>query len=174
MPHSFLRRRAAFIVLACAATLPALTVAARAAPPEDAPNAAYRDPARDERLQPKSHETTGSVQIGGQKVDYRAVAGLLVVEDSKDEASATMSYVAYFKRGREDEDLGYAPFPDGVPDPQSPGGSDPDDPWDLPIDDLPLAKPRMVEIWRDGEMLGQTNRQEAIDRARDAGYEIRG
>ena len=99
MPHSFLRRRAAFILLACAATLPALTVAARAAPPEDAPNAAYRDPARDERLQPKSHETTGSVQIGGQKVDYRAVAGLLVVEDSKDEASATMSYVAYFKRG---------------------------------------------------------------------------
>ncbi len=65
-----------------------------------------------------------------------------------------------------------------VPSPQSPGGlsiaNDPDDPWDLPIDDLPLAKPRMVEIWRDGEMLGQTNRPEAIDRARDAGCEIRG
>lgn len=78
------------------------------------------------------------------------------------------------QRAREDEDYGDAAFPDAVPDPQSPGGLDPDDPWDLPIDDLPLAKPRMVEIWRGGEMLGQTNRRDAIDRARDAGCEIRG
>ncbi|WP_374566734.1 S10 family peptidase [Ideonella sp.] len=74
--------------------------------PVDAPQRAASAPddetkapiAADERLQPRQRETTGSVQVGGQRIDYRAVAGLMVIDDSKDEPSATMSYVAYFKR----------------------------------------------------------------------------
>jgi len=67
---------------------------AASAPDDDTPTPV----AADERLQPRQRETTGSVQVGGQRIDYRAVAGLMVVDDSKEEPSATMSYVAYFKR----------------------------------------------------------------------------
>ena len=75
--------------------------------------------------------------------------------------------------GARETDYWDAPFPDGVPGPQSPGGlsiaNDPDDPWDLPIDD----DPPIVSIYQDGRLLGQTNRREAIDNARRLGYEIR-
>lgn len=54
------------------------------------------DPAKDERLKESQQLTTGAVTIGGQRVEYRAVAGLLQVDDRKDEPSAVMSYVAYF------------------------------------------------------------------------------
>ncbi len=67
---------------------------AASVPDDDAPAPA----AADARLQPRQRETTGSVQVGGQRIDYRAVAGLMVIDDSKEEPSATMSYVAYFKR----------------------------------------------------------------------------
>jgi carboxypeptidase C (cathepsin A) len=62
---------------------------------EDKPSSAANDP----RLRERQRETTGSVQIGGQRVDYRAIAGLMAIDDSKEEPGATMSYVAYFKRG---------------------------------------------------------------------------
>ena len=73
------------------------------------------------------------------------------------------------QRAREDEDYRDAAFSDAVPSAQSPHGSDPDDPWDLPIDD----DPPIVSIYQDGRLLGQTNRREAIDNARRLGYEIR-
>ena len=54
------------------------------------------DPARDERLKEQTQTTTGAVTIGGRRIEYRAVAGLLQVDDRKEEPSAVMSYVAYF------------------------------------------------------------------------------
>lgn len=69
------------------------------------------DPAPD--LQPFSYASTGSVRVGGATIAYNAVTGTLVVhpkdwsdsaaKDDKDnpDAEATMSYVAYFKRGAE-------------------------------------------------------------------------
>lgn len=52
----------------------------------------------DPHLLPLQVETTGSVVIGGKKIDYRAVAGTLIIDDKKDEPAASMSYVAYFRR----------------------------------------------------------------------------
>lgn len=68
--------------------------AASAAEDADPPAAQPSDP----RLRERQRETTGSVQVGGQRIDYRAVAGLIAIDDSKEEPGATMSYVAYFKR----------------------------------------------------------------------------
>ncbi|HEX5687988.1 MAG TPA: peptidase S10 [Ideonella sp.] len=55
--------------------------------------------ANDPRLRESQRETTGSVQVGGQRVDYRAIAGLMAIDHSKEEPGASMSYVAYFRRG---------------------------------------------------------------------------
>lgn len=78
-------------------------------------------------------------------------------------------------RARENDDGGYwdAAFPDAVPGAQTPHGLDPDDPWDLPIDDEDLPEPPRVSIYQNGQLMGQTNRREAIDNARRLGYEIR-
>lgn len=54
--------------------------------------------ALDPHLKPQQVETTGSVTIGGKKVDYRAIAGTLIIDDKKEEPTASMSYVAYFRR----------------------------------------------------------------------------
>jgi carboxypeptidase C (cathepsin A) len=54
------------------------------------------DPAKDERLKESQQTTQGTVMVGGRRLEYRAVAGLLQVDDRKDEPSAVMSYVAYF------------------------------------------------------------------------------
>jgi carboxypeptidase C (cathepsin A) len=45
-----------------------------------------------------SHESKGAVTIGGKHIDYTAIAGAIQIEDSKDEAAAAMSYVAYFAK----------------------------------------------------------------------------
>lgn len=103
MPSSKLRAS-----LALGLALVSLAPAARAAnKPVDAPQHPASAPddadkparASDHRLHERQRETTGSVQIGGQRIDYRAIAGLMAVDDSKEEPGATMSYVAYFKRG---------------------------------------------------------------------------
>ncbi len=56
------------------------------------------DPALDPRLKEQSQTTTGVVQVQGRRIEYRAVAGLLPVDDSHEEPSAVMSYVAYFAK----------------------------------------------------------------------------
>ncbi len=55
-------------------------------------------PVPDPHLTPVQIESQGTVTIGGQKIDYRAVAGTLIIDDKKDEPTASMSYVAYFRR----------------------------------------------------------------------------
>src|SRR5690242_13017844 len=52
--------------------------------------------------QPHSSETTGSVSVEGKRIDYKAVAGTLVLHehgDDSDEPTVSMFYTAYFKQG---------------------------------------------------------------------------
>ncbi|MEK8030236.1 peptidase S10 [Ideonella sp. DXS29W] len=107
MPVSLLHRRfvlglvlSALAPIAAAAGKPAESSSRAASSASSADDADLRTPpALDPRLRERQRETQGSVQIGGQRIEYRAIAGLLSIEDSKDEPGATMSYVAYFKRG---------------------------------------------------------------------------
>ncbi|HEY2623018.1 MAG TPA: peptidase S10 [Dyella sp.] len=64
--------------------------------PEDKPDAAL--------LKPQTSETSGSVKVEGKNIDYKAVAGTLVLHgngDKEAEAQVSMFYTAYFKKGAE-------------------------------------------------------------------------
>jgi carboxypeptidase C (cathepsin A) len=53
-------------------------------------------------LQPQSSTSEGSVSVEGKRIDYKAVAGTLVLHgkgDKEDEPQVSMFYVAYFKNG---------------------------------------------------------------------------
>ena len=53
-------------------------------------------------VQPQRSETTGSVTVEGKRIDYKAVAGTLVLHehgDASDEPTVSMFYAAYFKQG---------------------------------------------------------------------------
>ena len=57
--------------------------------------------AKPSKLAPKQSESEGSVTIGGKSIDYKAVAGTLILEDKKGEGTASIFYAAYFKKGTE-------------------------------------------------------------------------
>jgi len=64
--------------------------------PDDKPDAAL--------LKSQSSETSGSVKVEGKSVDYKAVAGTLVLNgkgDKENEPQVSMFYTAYFKKGVE-------------------------------------------------------------------------
>jgi carboxypeptidase C (cathepsin A) len=53
-------------------------------------------------VQPQTSTTEGSVSVEGKRVDYRAMAGTLVLHgrgDKEDEPQVSMFYVAYIKKG---------------------------------------------------------------------------
>jgi carboxypeptidase C (cathepsin A) len=53
-------------------------------------------------VEPQSSESEGSVRVEGKRIDYRAVAGTLVLHgkgDKEDEPTVSMFYTAYFKKG---------------------------------------------------------------------------
>ena len=53
-------------------------------------------------LQPQSSSTDGSVSVEGHRVDYKAVAGTLIIHgsgDKENEPEISMFYVAYLKKG---------------------------------------------------------------------------
>ncbi|MHC1480653.1 S10 family peptidase [Frateuria aurantia] len=55
-----------------------------------------------ELLQPQTSMTDGSVTVAGHRIDYRAVAGTLIVHGKGDhelDPTVSMFYVAYFKKG---------------------------------------------------------------------------
>jgi len=55
-------------------------------------------------IKPQSSESEGSVSVEGKRVDYKAVAGTLVLHgngDKEDEPQISMFYTAYFKKGVE-------------------------------------------------------------------------
>jgi len=64
--------------------------------PEDKPDAAL--------VKPQASETSGSVRVEGKSIDYKAVAGTLVLHgsgDKENEPQVSMFYAAYFKKGVE-------------------------------------------------------------------------
>jgi carboxypeptidase C (cathepsin A) len=82
-------RRSLLRLALCACAIPAL-----AQPAVD--GAREPDPAKDPRLAEQTQVTQAAITVQGRRVEYRAVAGLLRVDDAKEEPSAVMSYVAYF------------------------------------------------------------------------------
>ncbi|HEY0178780.1 MAG TPA: peptidase S10, partial [Dokdonella sp.] len=67
------------------------------------PDAGKPEPAAPKKLEAKQSETEGSVTIGGKRIDYKAVAGTILLEDKKGEATASLFYAAYFKKGEKPE-----------------------------------------------------------------------
>ena len=61
---------------------------AQATPDRDAPDAAKAAPAPVTHFTPESTTTTGSVTVGGTRIDYDAVAGTLVVHPKGWDAAA--------------------------------------------------------------------------------------
>ena len=53
-------------------------------------------------VEPQASTTDGSVSVEGHRVDYKAVAGTLILHgtgDKEDEPQVSMFYVAYMKKG---------------------------------------------------------------------------
>lgn len=54
-----------------------------------------------EMVEPMHFESTGSVTIGGKKIEYTATAGTLVMKNEKDEPIAEFGYTAYVQKGKD-------------------------------------------------------------------------
>ena len=65
------------------------------------PDAAKHEDAKPKKLEAKQSETEGSVTVDGRRIDYKAVAGTILLDNKKDEATASLFYAAYFRRGAE-------------------------------------------------------------------------
>lgn len=89
--------------LPLAAALAALLFAGTAIADKQDKKDAGQDSKADAALaQPSSSETSGSVRVAGRNIDYKAVAGTLVLHGSGDkerEPQVSMFYAAYFKKG---------------------------------------------------------------------------
>jgi carboxypeptidase C (cathepsin A) len=86
---------------ALASLLLAISVAAAAddAPDKSAkPDAAKQEEPKPKKLEAKQSETDGSVTIGGKRIDYKAVAGTILLDDKKEQPTASIFYAAYFKK----------------------------------------------------------------------------
>ncbi len=83
----------ALVVLACAF---APAFAADAAKDDDKKSALPDDP----NLKPQQVTTENSVSVGGHKIEYKAIAGTIILtgkNEDKNDPTASMFYVAYFK-----------------------------------------------------------------------------
>ncbi len=86
----------AVLTALCLAATPMLA-GARAAPAKDKAPAAATAPAKAEQS-----ITSGSVTVEGHRIDYKAVAGTLILHgtgDDENTPTASIFYVAYFKKG---------------------------------------------------------------------------
>ena len=54
-------------------------------------------------IKPEEVTTEGSVTVEGQKINYKAVSGTIILKNDKEEPTCSMFYVAYFKKGAVDE-----------------------------------------------------------------------
>ena len=52
-----------------------------------------------EKLAPKQSESEGTVTVEGKPIEYKAVAGTIVLEDKKDVGTASIFYAYYAKKG---------------------------------------------------------------------------
>src|SRR5438445_171649 len=90
------------LALTAALALNTLAFAADDEPAKDAkPDAKKEQAAKPDKLAPKQVETDGVVTVGGKTVDYKAIAGTLILDDKKGEGTASVFYAAYFKKGVE-------------------------------------------------------------------------
>lgn len=92
------------VIFACflGITLSARAIAAEPANPSDeAPTPAREDSAPEA---PEVVETRHSVEIGGERVEYTARAGKLVLKDGKGEPTAEIFFIAYTREGMEPEE----------------------------------------------------------------------
>ena len=78
-------------LLAAVLALPAFAADKPAAPPAVPANAFSATPLES--------TTTGTVTVEGQRIDYKAVAGTLVLKNKDGKPTGSMFYVAYFKQG---------------------------------------------------------------------------
>jgi carboxypeptidase C (cathepsin A) len=62
---------------------------------------AKQEDAKPKKLEAHQSETEGTVTIEGKRVDYKAVAGTILLDDKKDQPTASIFYTAYFKKGAE-------------------------------------------------------------------------
>ena len=89
-----------------ASVLLAISIAATAddMPEKSAkPDAPKQEEPKPKKLEAKQSETDGSVTIGGKRIDYKAVAGTLLLDDKKDQPTASIFYTAYFKKDAKSE-----------------------------------------------------------------------
>jgi carboxypeptidase C (cathepsin A) len=95
--------RTRFILLAVTSCLTSLLVAplpSRAAEPAAmAPADETAPAATSAALEEKSSSRTGRVNIAGQRVDYTATVGDIVLRDDEGKATAKMTYVSYLRDG---------------------------------------------------------------------------
>lgn len=95
-------KRNFYLAAAFAAALMASPVLAAsshpAAPPPPASQAKSAEAPHD--MQSITH---GSVSVEGQSIDYKAITGILVIDNGKGQPYTSMSFVAYVKQGVEDQ-----------------------------------------------------------------------
>jgi carboxypeptidase C (cathepsin A) len=85
------------LMLGAAIAFPIAAPAADSGKPEAKSSEAPAQPVN--QYAEERHESHGSITLAGKRIDYTAVAGTLMIEDSKDEPGAMMSYVAYLRNG---------------------------------------------------------------------------
>ncbi len=86
--------RSLVVAIVCALAAPAWSADSKA---EDNKDKKSFD---DANMKPQSVATENSVTVGGQKIDYKAVAGTIILtgkDENKDDPTASMFYAAYFK-----------------------------------------------------------------------------
>jgi carboxypeptidase C (cathepsin A) len=92
--------RRATLALAC---LLALAVPALADEPEkdtkETKTETKTEATKPATLTPKHVDSEGSVTVEGRKIDYKAVAGTIILDNKKDEGTASIFYAAYFRKG---------------------------------------------------------------------------
>jgi carboxypeptidase C (cathepsin A) len=87
--------------VALASVLIAISVAAAAddAPEKSTkPDAAKQEEPKPKKLEAKQSESDGSVTVGGKRIDYKAVAGTILLDDKKEQPTTSIFYAAYFKK----------------------------------------------------------------------------
>lgn len=89
-----LKKTLSILALAAVTAIPGF-----AQPPEEANAVKEKPPAETPPVEAKQSVTRHSATIGGQRIDYTATAGTLVLETEEGEPRASMFYVAYTRNG---------------------------------------------------------------------------
>ena len=89
----------------CAATLVALLTLSGAVHADEMEKSkgdvAKQEEPKPQKLEARQSESEGSVAIGGKRIDYKAIAGTILLDDKKDQPTASIFYAAYFRKGVE-------------------------------------------------------------------------